>query len=257
MTQLNQTDGSEDVANSLAHNAIPISVDRLGHTLVLAPHPDDESLGCGGTLALLRRAGYRVQVVFVSDGTQSHPRSGTYPARRLRELREAEALAALHELGIGPKQATFMRLPDRHVPGTGEPGHMVAATSIAAVIQGFSPASILVPYQRDPHPDHRATYQLLQTALATRPTRTPQVLEYLIWLWELAQPDDWPRPGERQALRLAVGPVAEQKKRAINAHQSQVSRLIDDDPTAFYLSPDLLRHFDVPNELFLTKPTYP
>lgn len=243
-------------ANLLWNSAIPTEASTLGHTLVLAPHPDDESLGCGGTLALLRQSGYRVQVVFVSDGTQSHPHSGTYPALRLRNLREAEALAALQELGIGPDMATFLRLPDRQVPGVAAAGHTEAATKLASLIRAFGPTTLLVPYEKDPHPDHRATYQLLQTALNQMAAPWPRVLEYIIWLWELAQPADWPRPDQRKVLQVTIETVTDQKKRAIHAHQSQVSRLIDDDPTAFYLSPELLRHFDTPHELFLMKPTY-
>ena len=240
------------LANVLRHNPAPIAAGSLGRTLVLAPHPDDESLGCGGTLALLRRAGQAVHVVFVSDGTLSHPNSATYPAPRLRDLREAEALAALRELIIPETEATFMRLPDRNVPSPGQPGHEQAGAELAAVIRAFGPDTVLVPFERDPHPDHRATYQLLTTAL-TPVANPPRVLEYLIWLWELGRPDDLPREGERQVVSVDIAPVIEAKKRAINAHQSQVTRLIDDDQTAFHLSPELLRHFDTPYELFLLK----
>ncbi len=80
------------------------------------------------------------------------------------------------------------------------------------------------------------------------------VLEYLIWLWELGRPDDMPRTNERLVLSVDISPVMAEKKQAIAAHRSQVTRLIDDDPSAFYLSPELLRHFDTPYELFLEKP---
>ena len=51
--------------------------------------------------------------------------------------------------------------------------------------------------------------------------------------------------------RVPIGQVLDQRNRAIAAHRSQVTHLIDDDPTAFYLSPELLAHFDNPRELFL------
>ncbi len=104
------------LASVLGEVPAPIDARSLGRTLVLAPHPDDESLGCGGTLALLRRAGFTVHVVFITDGTQSHPHSPSYPAERLRDLREAEALEALRELGVSATDTTFLRLPDRHMP---------------------------------------------------------------------------------------------------------------------------------------------
>ncbi|WP_262895303.1 PIG-L family deacetylase [Hymenobacter lapidiphilus] len=52
----------------------------LGPTVVIAPHPDDESLGCGGLLALLARANVPVWCVLMSDGTMSHPNSAKFPA---------------------------------------------------------------------------------------------------------------------------------------------------------------------------------
>ncbi|ARK13646.2 PIG-L deacetylase family protein [Fibrivirga algicola] len=241
------------LANVLRNGPAPIDARSLGRTVVLAPHPDDESLGCGGTLALLRRAGFLVHVVFVSDGTQSHPNSATYPATRLRDLREAEALDALRELGVSDRDVTFMRLPDRQVPVTDSVGFAEAVNRLRAVLEDVEPTSILVPFERDPHPDHRATYQLMQGALAHL-KEPPRVLEYLIWLWELGRPDDMPRTNERLAVSVDISSVVAEKKRAIAAHRSQVTRMIDDDPSAFYLSPELLRHFDTPYELFLEKP---
>lgn len=244
---------THSLANYLREDPLPIDARALGKTLVLAPHPDDESLGCGGTLALLRQADYPVHVVFMSDGTQSHPHSPTYPAERLRDLREAEARAALAELDIPEANSTFLRLPDRAVPTVGAPGFDEQAAALAQQIQSFRPTTILVPYERDPHPDHRATYQLLTAALNQVAAEPPRVLEYLIWLWELGRPDDLPKPNERIVLKIDVHAAIDQKKRAIQAHQSQVTRLIDDDPSAFYLSPELLSHFDTPYELFVEK----
>ncbi|MBO0937022.1 PIG-L family deacetylase [Fibrella sp. HMF5335] len=244
----------KSLANVLREDPVPLDARSLDRTLVLAPHPDDESLGCGGTLALLRQAGYPVHVVFVSDGTLSHPNSPSYPPERLRDLRETEAREALRELRMSDKDATFMRLKDRQVPMPSDAGFDEAVGQLLAIIQQFNPTTILVPYERDPHPDHRATYALLAASLdRLAEDERPRVLEYLIWLWELGRPDDLPKPGERLVLQVAIDAVVAQKKRAINAHRSQVTRMIDDDPTAFYLSPELLNHFDTPYELFVEK----
>jgi LmbE family N-acetylglucosaminyl deacetylase len=70
--------------------------------IVIAPHPDDESLACGGLIADACRQGLRGKVVIVSDGAGSHPNSKTYPADRLRSLREEEARQAAAELGLRP-----------------------------------------------------------------------------------------------------------------------------------------------------------
>ncbi|MGC1345662.1 MAG: PIG-L family deacetylase, partial [Methyloceanibacter sp.] len=71
--------------------------------VILAPHPDDESLACGGLIAEARRVGSRVAVIFVSDGTGSHPNSAAFPPKRLKALREDEAKRACAELGLEPE----------------------------------------------------------------------------------------------------------------------------------------------------------
>ena len=242
-----------DKANFLDEIARPIDPNELheiGGVLVVAPHPDDESLGCGGTIALLRERGFAVHVLFVSDGTMSHPNSATYPADRLRQLRESEALAALAILNVSPERVTFMRQKDTQVPTPDSPAFADAVAFIRNLLMTVNPATVLVPWRRDPHRDHRASWQLVNGALTGLPTR-PRVLEYLIWLWELGDKADMPGSGEMVVWSVPIGPVMAQRNRAIAAHHSQVSRLIDDDPTAFYLSPELLTHFDAPRELFL------
>jgi LmbE family N-acetylglucosaminyl deacetylase len=231
------------------NDAQPIDPLTFGPTLVVAPHPDDESLGCGGTIARLRQAGVPVFALMVSDGSASHPNSASYPAQRLRDVREAEALNALALLGVSAEAITFMRQPDSKVVMPGEVDFEDAVAVVTEVLAHAKPATVLVPWQRDPHRDHRATWQIMNATLDRLPER-PRRLAYFVWLWELAQPADWPQPGEVQTWRVDIGPVLDLKKRAIAAHISQVTRLIADDPTGFYLSPDLLRHFDRPDEFY-------
>ncbi|GAB3893245.1 PIG-L deacetylase family protein [Spirosoma agri] len=242
-----------DKAHFLDGLAVPVDpqrLEQLGDTLVIAPHPDDESLGCGGTIALLREQGYAVHVLFVSDGSMSHPNSPSYPAERLRQLRESEALEALAILGVSPHDCTFMRQKDTQVAVPDKSGFDEAVAFMHDLIDRVKPQTILVPWRRDPHRDHRASWQILMGALARSSTK-PRVLEYLIWLWELGNETDMPRHDEMNVWCVPIESVMNQRRQAIAAHRSQVSRLISDDPTAFYLSPELLTHFETPRELFL------
>ncbi|UFH56941.1 PIG-L deacetylase family protein [Spirosoma sp. KNUC1025] len=232
-----------------------ISLSEIGSALVVAPHPDDESLGCGGTIALLRQCGYAVQVLFVSDGTMSHPNSPSYPAERLRTVREAEALEALDTLGVPTENVFFMRQKDTQVPTSDCAGFADAVEVIYNFLLTVQPATVFVPWRRDPHRDHRASWQLLMAAVA-KLHKPPRILEYLIWLWELGTEQDMPGRDEVRAWYVPIESVMALRNQAVAAHRSQVSRLIDDDPTAFYLSPELLMHFDKPRELFLEQITH-
>ena len=106
-----------------AANSFPIRPLRemLGNRpfIVVAPHPDDESLACGGLIADACRQGLRGKVVIVSDGAGSHPNSKAYPPDRLTALREEEAKRAAAELGLKPEDMLFSASPpidDRHRP---------------------------------------------------------------------------------------------------------------------------------------------
>ena len=242
--------------NNWLHNAQPLSVSDLeafGKTLVIAPHADDESLGCGGTIALLRQAGVPVHILLVSDSSMSHPNSQKYPAEKLMQLREHELLTAAELLGVSASDVHFMRLKDSRVPTHDDTQFEEAALAITSIITAIRPRTFLIPWRRDPHPDHRATWQLVNKSLSLSaiPCR---VLEYMVWLWERADAQDLPRDGEMKVWCIDISSVLKQKQQAIAAHVSQTTALIDDDPHGFTLSAHMLAHFKHPAEYFLEEP---
>ena len=221
-----------------------------GTTLVVAPHPDDDVLGCGGAIGLLRRFDRPVWAVFVSDGAASHPNSRRFPPPAVRSLRAQEAREGLARLGVSPECVTFLDLPDGSLPAEGDARFVSAVRLCAEHLDTVQPDTILLPWRRDPHPDHRATSQILRAALATH-TGRPRLLEYPVWAWERAAGDDLPRPGEMRPFRLDIGAMVTQKYAAIMAHESQVTTLIDDDPDGCLLSAEMLAHFARPWEVYL------
>ena len=226
------------------------TVAQWGTTLVIAPHPDDETLGCGGAIALLRQRNIPVHVLFISDGTMSHPHSLKYPPEARRALREQEAWDALAVLGVDKKNTTFLQLPDTKVPTFSSTAFEEAVTRVQACLTALQPQTVLVPWRRDPHCDHQASWQLTHEAVL-RHKQPLRWLEYPIWVWELAQPEDIPRPEDGQLWRLSVEAVLPLKQRAIAAHVSQTTRLIDDDPEGFILTPEVLAHFTEPYEIYI------
>lgn len=144
--------------------------------LVVAPHPDDETLGCAVAIMRKRELGTRVTIVIVSDGAQAEP--AVLPPAELAALRRDEARRAASRLGLGPDDLRFLDVPDSHV---GE--HLDAvAKGIAELITELAPEQLLIPTSCEGHPDHDATTIAALDAVG-RVGFDGQVLEYGVWLW--------------------------------------------------------------------------
>lgn len=213
---------------------------RLGRTMVLVPHPDDETIGCGGLLALLARNAMPVHVVLMSDGTGSHRRSTSYPAGRLRAVRQAEMVAALRALGHSPACLTALNLPDGAIPSWGEPGFGKTVARLGRITGRFAPDTVVMPLWDDGHPDHRATHAI-GTAACAGAARDARQLGYPVWGGSL----------DGAALQLDIGAVLDSKRQALACHRSQQGLLIDDDPQGFVLPMDLLARCALPVETYL------
>jgi LmbE family N-acetylglucosaminyl deacetylase len=217
--------------------------------LVVAPHPDDETLGCGGLVSLLAQNGAAFYIVFVTDGSASHRNSSAWPSARLAAQREQEARIALARLGIENASRLFLRLPDANMPGPGTPAWDSAVAAVSDILQRFAPELVLLPWRRDPHCDHRASWLLSQHALR-RASVHPDMLEYAIWLDELGDVEDHPKPDEAELIRLNVGTVLANKHAAIAAHETQTTDLIADDPDGFRLTPQTIARLTQSTEVF-------
>ncbi len=222
----------------------------LGTTVVVAPHPDDESLGCGGLLALLQENGNEVKVIVMTDGARSHPGSKSHPAAQLARLREQETLDALAELGIPAAAAIFLRHPDCGLPALASAGFASAVVELEKILLEIAPDTLVVPWRRDPHCDHEATWTLWRAAVTSSPL-APRWLEYPVWAWTQPEATTAPQPNEGNAWRLDISAVLARKARAIARHRSQLGEIIHDDPTGFCLAPEMLAHFARGWELFL------
>jgi LmbE family N-acetylglucosaminyl deacetylase len=230
------------------------SVDTVASSpvLIVAPHPDDECLGCGGAIALLCEQGCDLHILVMSDGTMSHPNSTQYPAPARRYIREQETRSAMALLGVKPERITFAGLPDSAIPMLTAPGFSAAVSTCQDYLKTIAPQTIFLPWRQDPHADHRATWQIVQAVLAqfNRDSRYPRIIEYPIWDWDIEQRGT-EHPASLQAWRLDIQTVKALKQKAIATYRSQVTDLIHDDPQGFRLSVEMLKHFDQPWELYL------
>ncbi len=220
-----------------------------GTALILAPHPDDESLGCGGLIAEACAQGRPPVVVILTDGGMSHPNSRSFPRERLVPLREEETRAAVAQLGLGADRLHFLRAPDGGAPHSGPP-MLALAERVARFAREAGASAILTTWERDPHPDHLAANLIAREA--RRQTGLP-LLRYPVWGWTIP-PRAWLPKEPIAGMRLGMQRHLEAKRRAIAAHASQYTDLIADDPRGFRLPQTLLSALDQPWEVFLTTP---
>lgn len=218
--------------------------------LVLAPHPDDETLGCGGLIAEACERGAPVRVVVLTDGSGSHPRSKLFPPPRLALLRQAEARAATRALGLPEHCVEFYGYPDGAAPRDG-PAFEAAAARLAATVSHFGIGTILATWAREPHPDHAAVAAI--AAEVARRTRARH-LAYPIWAWALPADAELPHSAI-DGVRLDISRHLAAKQRAIAAYASQTGasqngRAVPDDPEP-RLAAQLLANFQEPFEVFL------
>jgi len=143
-------------------------MDQAKRVIVFAPHPDDEILGCGGTLALLAQRGCKIKVIVVTDGGGAGWLGpGAVEARRL------ETMAALDVVGVADVE--FMNEPD----GNFQNSHAFEQ-KIIQVLNRFKPDWIFAPSVLDYHRDHVAISQALYSAWMES-VRGARLFHYEIW----------------------------------------------------------------------------
>lgn len=204
--------------------------------MILAPHPDDETLGCGGLILQKRQAGAQVWVVFISDGSHSH--SHLMPAPQLAQRRQQEALSACKALGIDAKNVIWLGTEDGHI----RDAQAELEPRIRHLLQKHRPEELFIPLPNDGPADHEATAHL---GLKTASQQT--IYGYPIWAWHHApymppSPFEgwrgWARWAKRTAVRrfgyqlhqqlthqVDITHHLAQKKTALDQHQTQMHRL--------------------------------
>jgi LmbE family N-acetylglucosaminyl deacetylase len=219
------------------------AADLLRSAVVFSPHPDDESLGCGGTILKKKAAGASVKLVHVSDGGAS---TTLIPREELTAMRRKECLEAGRVLGVD--FIHFLDFPDGRLWD-----HMAEGSDrIEEILRRESPEQVFLPYRREPMrqaSDHVAVTQMVLEAIR-RQAKAVTVWEYPVWFWL-----SWPWVGFQQNIppikpkhilknsvlagfgtrafveltrQVNIADVLQQKRAAIAQHRSQTEKLIDD-----------------------------
>ncbi len=233
--------------------------------VVVAPHPDDETFGCGATIARKVAAGSAVDVIVVTDGRASH-RSTQITPDELVEIRTRELHAAAAALGVTAAHVHQLGVAD---------GELVAArdsvrSELADRILDLAPDDVLVTSALDWHDDHRVTAEIVREIFPSLRLGT-ELSEFPIWWWA---DGPWPMrpPGASvpvRALRLVSDPLRalggprpravstsgflDRKRAAIAAYASQTTNLTGE-PGWAVLDRAWIDQFCGPDELFLRVP---
>jgi LmbE family N-acetylglucosaminyl deacetylase len=179
--------------------------------LVIAPHPDDEVLGAGGTIARLASEGREVHVCIVTTG--GPPRYDPAQTQRVR----AEALRAHERLGVA--ETHWLGFP---AAGLAETEHAELNAGIGALVEALGPGLVLVPHPGDMHLDHQACF--VSTLVASRPhqPRYPAVL----LAYETLSETNWNAPnlspGFVPSVFVDIGATLDAKLEAFALYESQV-----------------------------------
>lgn len=212
------------------------SAAELGeNAVIIAPHQDDEVLGCGGITILKLRRGATVDIVFLSDGSNSH--SDLLPAADLARIRQGEALDAARVLGVSTDRVHFLGLPD----GGLEKNVTNAVVILEPLMRRLRPRQVFVPCLWDFPSDHLAARTIGLASIVGIGTAT--VFEYPVWFW-----NHWPiapvpqdrhdlvkfirhtvsvRAGLRRVAFdrvISIENVLAQKRAALEAHATQMRR---------------------------------
>lgn len=181
--------------------------------VVFAPHPDDDILGCGGTIAHYIAMGRTVNIVYLTSGEAG---SLSLPQETLSFTREKEAREAAGILGVSDTR--FMRWPDGYLEM--KPDYLAALTGL---IRELRPDIVLIPHAGDAVPDHQTTHHLVLEAARRasgpwfpdcggKPWSVSRILGYEVWT-----------PLSSPTTVVDISNYAALKLQAIQCHESQVA----------------------------------
>jgi N-acetylglucosamine malate deacetylase 1 len=225
----------------------PLTVNQKS-AMVIAPHQDDEVLGCGGLIRLKREQNVPVQIVFITNGAASHAKHPKFQSGEMVPIRQQEALSALSILGVDSEQIHFLDKPDSQLQNLDASKRQQTIEQLAQLLKSFQPGEVYVTHRQDRIKDHEVTYELVQAAIQYSGIEV-DILQYPIWiLWKSLLFRDLKLHELAYAHRISIHSVQSKKIEALEAYRSQCLPI--DAETSAVLKPGFLRRFLVPYEIF-------
>jgi LmbE family N-acetylglucosaminyl deacetylase len=174
------------------------------NVVVVAPHPDDEAIGCGGSLCQHAARGDRVAVVFLTSGERGLPH---LPREEAWRIREREAASAAEVLGIA--SVSFLRLPDYQVSDD----VALLVRHLRALLEAEAPSLVYLPHAAEWHPDHYICAPAVRKAVGDVDLENCIGRAYEIWT-----------PLQSYSTVENISGTMRRKLRAVRCHASQIER---------------------------------
>lgn len=220
--------------------ALDLAATERHRLVVVAAHPDDETLGAAGLIAQAADLGWSVEVVVATRGEASHPHSPTHSPQRLAELRSREVRRAVARLAPSAR-VHLLELPDSDLAGHTDR----LVEQLVDVIGDGAEVLLVAPWEQDRHADHEAAGRAARTAAGRTDA---DLLGYPVWLWHWGAAADLPRT---ELLRLDLNDRARHAKRAaLDCHVTQHRPLSPANGDEQLLPQALLDLADRPFEVF-------
>jgi LmbE family N-acetylglucosaminyl deacetylase len=192
-----------------------------GATLIIAPHQDDEILGCGLLLAERCAKKESVHLVYLTDGSGSHPNHPAYTPPQIAALRHREVLAMADFIGLDHQRLHFLKAADGKLPHLSIVESARLESDLSAILQLDSFDQVFTPLSCDGSSEHEAAYTLVRRCLPP----SIRLFQYPVWArwasWRLFQIHG-PAWKIHQIKAPALHPV---KQKALSFYQSQIQPL--------------------------------
>lgn len=220
---------------------------REAPAVVIAPHPDDETLACGGVIARKRNEGLPVVVIFITDGSASHPGHPRLDPAAIAALRRREAMNAMSCLGVERTAVHFLNEPDGSLKTISPERREALVLRLACLLRAIAPGEIFLPCNPDGSSEHDAAFGFVMEAMG-RSHLQPDIWQYPVWSWwnPVLLLRRW--LASKDCRRLPLEDYRQHKQQAIRCYQSQINPLAPDLVAA--LPTDLVDIFLADTEFF-------
>ena len=208
-----------------------VSKISIGHeinslkTLIVAPHQDDETLGCGGVIAEKTMRGAQVSIAFLTDGREGANLTDRLSRQQLIEMRKREAISAASSLNVDVNHLYFFDCADGTLSNEEHDPNFILVKKISSLLKELQVAEVYAPHRRDRHPDHEAAYRLTLSAIRHE-SSSVRVFQYPIWLWWSSPVFVRSRPSDFKGSRIVAGTAYGRhcKSMALRSYRSQIDR---------------------------------